>query len=77
MFLLFFTRSILDKMFTWGNSSWTIAERDAMHPLMNLVTSVMNCHIEIDYFNGGRWIHNKKVVTYEGKKEPDDEKVSN
>lgn len=40
--LLFVTRSILERILTCGNSSWTIAERDAMHPLMNLVTSVMN-----------------------------------
>lgn len=39
---LFETRSILERMLTWGNSSWTIAERDDMHPLINLVTSVIN-----------------------------------
>lgn len=33
-----------------GNSSWIIAERDDMQPLINLVTSVMNCSNKIYHF---------------------------
>jgi len=42
IFVFLGTRSILERILTWGNSSWIIAESDAMQPLMNLVTSVIN-----------------------------------
>lgn len=60
---LLVTRSILERMLTWGNSSCIIAESDAIHPLMNLVTSVMNWKI-IKNTKLRQWILKEKIGTY-------------